>query len=282
MQSLVSLIAKEKDLLIQSILKLHKQYRELIIYSPSRKMCCTSTGAKVQPKLMVLNKKEYHLSPDSSTMDSFVISIPPERIQPSQETITDPALATMQSDLASRNILNFHDEQVYTESNLKLMEEFQELVNKLREYNALFLYKKLRAESITLDLLPKLDVDKLVAKLNLNYGESETLKGFISWMSPAKQTAIVSHIKETPKDKSSVALPSVDDYSSSFDSSETMLDQQSSMQPKLGVVNLNQLSHARTQSGADFATAGALTKDIANNAPEMYSYFILLVFLYNL
>ena len=148
-----------------------------------------------------------------------------------------------------RQEANFHSETIK-----QSIETSKLLFEKLKELGALFLFEKLQAKSITLDLLCTLDINELVSNLALNFGESKKLRKVVAALSPenprnpraSKRKAKSSSAKEvvpqliSAKEVVPQLISDDDSYSSSSSASppdtvEKARNFLNSMKPRLGV-----------------------------------------------
>ena len=231
LNDLTVLLSKEKDFILESDLKLHKQFHQIVIHSPSsRNFCCNS---KIAPVKSALVAKDAETSVCTTVTHDVILDVP-ELSRDKQVAVAKQRLVDADSEL-QRQQMNFR-----TQATHEALEASKLLFEKLKEHSALSLFDKLQEKSITLAL----DINDLVTNLALNFGESKKLRKVVSAISLKKPTeAKVTKTKRHSNYADEAAQPPISDddsYSSSssyaigLDPEETARNLLAAMKPKLG------------------------------------------------
>ena len=295
LNNLTSTLLKEKEFAIQANVALHKLFHKLVIYTPKDSICCNSKVTPAQPVLGAVDTDALGGAIDTQEVTVDMTNSRWPTLY-SKNIVQLQEIEKKKSDARLRQLLN--EVEIVANASEQAMKASRMLAAKLEEHGALFLYEKLRAHSITLDLLSTLNVNELTTHLKLNYGESKKLRGVITALSSEESSA--AKRKRRSKGANQVA-PSLEadeephSSSSSYtvpelDAVENARNLLSTMKAKLGVAiaPLPQGATGGVRVAAVISSSAAALGDLraddvvltvngaAVHSPEQYAHIIYL------
>ena len=297
LNKLTSKLLKEKELAIQANVALHKRFTKLVISTPKASLCCNSKVTPAQPVLGAVGTDalDRAIGAEEVTVDMIDgdrLTLDSQNAVPMQEI----EIEKKKSDARLRQLRS--DIEIVANASEQTLKASRMLASKLEEHGALFLYEKLRAHSITLDLLSTLNVNELITDLALNYGESKKLRRVIAALSSEASTVVKKKRRWKGADQAAPSLEADEEpHSSSSSYSPPELDAVenartllSTMKAKLGVAidPLPQRATGGVRVAAVISSSAAAVGDlraddvvltvngIPVNTPTQYSHIIYL------